>query len=132
MYLTKWEDTPIRINSKYFFVGNALLQYHVFFPCRFHKTLHKDSDIAFHFNPRFNENGKQVIVNGVWGSEEQDTPSFTFACGKSFLVRSFRFYLSKRTPVIDVLKLEIIRTLSEFPGLKSAFKLFPLLKPISL
>ncbi|XP_036454161.1 galectin-4-like [Colossoma macropomum] len=50
------------------------------------------TDIAFQFNPRFNEDGKQVIVrntriNGFWGSEERELPVFPFTPGKPFEIK---------------------------------------------
>ncbi|XP_062863505.1 galectin-3b isoform X2 [Trichomycterus rosablanca] len=52
-------------------------------------NLSKNKDIAFHFNPRFNEDGKQVIVrntfiNNIWGKEEREASSFPFVPGKPF------------------------------------------------
>ncbi|KAI4905390.1 hypothetical protein NFI96_018610 [Prochilodus magdalenae] len=49
----------------------------------------RNNDIAFHFNPRFNEDGRQVIVRNTmignrWGSEERAAPLFPFAPGKPF------------------------------------------------
>ncbi|XP_029983333.1 galectin-3b [Sphaeramia orbicularis] len=46
-------------------------------------------DLAFHFNPRFNEGGRQVIVRNSridqkWGKEERDLSAFPFAPGQSF------------------------------------------------
>nr|XP_046269838.1 galectin-3b [Scatophagus argus] len=47
------------------------------------------NDLAFHFNPRFNEQGKQVIVRNsrirdAWGREEREQPRFPFARGQPF------------------------------------------------
>ncbi|XP_053701024.1 galectin-3b isoform X2 [Synchiropus splendidus] len=47
------------------------------------------SDIAFHFNPRFNEGGRQVIVRNSrignkWGKEERDLCRFPFGEGRDF------------------------------------------------
>ncbi|XP_051501956.1 galectin-3b [Myxocyprinus asiaticus] len=52
-------------------------------------NLNKGKDIALHLNPRFSENGKQVIVRNSlignqWGREERETPSFPFVAGKPF------------------------------------------------
>ncbi|XP_030643714.1 galectin-3b [Chanos chanos] len=52
-------------------------------------NLSKGNDIALHFNPRFNEGGKQVIVRNSkignqWGKEERDLPSFPFSQGQHF------------------------------------------------
>lgn len=49
-------------------------------------------DIVFHFNPRFNEGGKQVIVRNSelgkrWGTEERGLSRFPFAAGKSFEIK---------------------------------------------
>ncbi|XP_041809653.1 galectin-3b [Chelmon rostratus] len=46
-------------------------------------------DLAFHFNPRFNECGNKVIVrnsciNNQWGREERDLERFPFVQGQSF------------------------------------------------
>ncbi|XP_066536655.1 galectin-3b isoform X2 [Hoplias malabaricus] len=51
--------------------------------------LTRQGDLAFHFNPRFNENGRQVIVRNSmigkqWGKEERSASSFPFAPGKPF------------------------------------------------
>ncbi|XP_070776699.1 galectin-3b isoform X2 [Enoplosus armatus] len=51
--------------------------------------LFADHDLAFHFNPRFNESGKKVIVrntriNNKWGKEERDLQHFPFSEGKDF------------------------------------------------
>ncbi|KAM8833414.1 galectin-3b [Synchiropus picturatus] len=47
------------------------------------------SDIAFHFNPRFSEGGRQVIVRNSrignkWGKEERDLCRFPFGQGRDF------------------------------------------------
>lgn len=50
------------------------------------------ADLAFHFNPRFNENGQQVIVRNScvgnqWGPEERDLlGGFPFVKDKPFEV----------------------------------------------
>ncbi|XP_061551915.1 galectin-3b isoform X2 [Phycodurus eques] len=49
-------------------------------------------DLAFHFNPRFNENGKKAIVRnskigGRWGNEERSLPRFPFVAGQPFELR---------------------------------------------
>ncbi|XP_036417865.1 uncharacterized protein LOC118801611 isoform X2 [Colossoma macropomum] len=59
---------------------------------RFMIDICKGTDIAFHFNPRFNDNGKQVIVRnswikGVWGPEERHPPFFPFTPGKPFEIK---------------------------------------------
>ncbi|GAA6215307.1 galectin-5-like [Lates japonicus] len=51
--------------------------------------LSTSSDLAFHFNPRFNEGGQQVIVRNScigkkWGKEERELQRFPFAKGQSF------------------------------------------------
>ncbi|XP_040917405.1 galectin-3b isoform X2 [Toxotes jaculatrix] len=51
------------------------------------------NDLAFHFNPRFNESGKKVIVRNScigkkWGKEERDLQHFPFVQGQPFEVRS--------------------------------------------
>ncbi|KAM9841955.1 galectin-3b [Aulostomus maculatus] len=47
------------------------------------------SDLAFHFNPRFNENSKSVIVRNSrignkWGTEERNLKNFPFVLGQPF------------------------------------------------
>ncbi|XP_072221937.1 galectin-3b [Leuresthes tenuis] len=50
------------------------------------------SDLAFHFNPRFNESGKKVIVRNScfskkWGKEERDLLHFPFVQGQPFEIK---------------------------------------------
>ncbi|KAK1793362.1 hypothetical protein P4O66_011748, partial [Electrophorus voltai] len=59
---------------------------------RFAINLQGKDCIAFHFNPRFNENHKQVIVTNsmikqMWGTEEKQCPSFPFVKGQPFEVK---------------------------------------------
>ncbi|KAK2892320.1 galectin-3b [Channa argus] len=56
---------------------------------KFTLDLCSGNDVAFHFNPRFNEGGKQVVVRnscvgGKWGREERELSSFPFARGQPF------------------------------------------------
>ncbi|XP_048222218.1 galectin-9 isoform X1 [Perognathus longimembris pacificus] len=56
---------------------------------RFHINLRAGSDIAFHLNPRFDENVvvRNTQVRGSWGSEERSLPrKMPFSRGQSFLV----------------------------------------------
>ncbi|XP_049595856.1 galectin-3b [Syngnathus scovelli] len=51
--------------------------------------LSTDRDLMFHFNPRFNESGRKVIVRnsrigGRWGNEERNLTRFPFAAGQPF------------------------------------------------
>lgn len=51
----------------------------------------KGNDVAFHFNPRFNEDNKRVIVcnsmlNSMWGREERQSV-FPFESGKPFKIQ---------------------------------------------
>ncbi|XP_037359282.1 galectin-3 [Talpa occidentalis] len=51
----------------------------------------KGNDVAFHFNPRFNEDNKRVIVcnskqDNVWGKEERQS-AFPFESGKPFKIQ---------------------------------------------
>ncbi|NP_114020.1 galectin-3 [Rattus norvegicus] len=51
----------------------------------------KGNDIAFHFNPRFNENNRRVIVcntkqDNNWGREERQS-AFPFESGKPFKIQ---------------------------------------------
>ncbi|XP_013877568.1 galectin-3b [Austrofundulus limnaeus] len=50
------------------------------------------NNVAFHFNPRFNESGKKVIVrnsciNGQWGKEERELKNFPFVPGQPFEIK---------------------------------------------
>ncbi|XP_066119366.1 galectin-9 isoform X2 [Saccopteryx bilineata] len=56
---------------------------------RFHINLRSGSDIAFHLNPRFDENAvvRNTQVSGSWGPEERSlTQKMPFFQGQSFLV----------------------------------------------
>lgn len=58
-------------------------------PDRFSLDFKRGNDVAFHFNPRFNEDHKKVIVcNSMfqdnWGKEERTAPRFPFEAGKPF------------------------------------------------
>ncbi|RLV98283.1 hypothetical protein DV515_00010914 [Chloebia gouldiae] len=49
----------------------------------------RGNDVAFHFNPRFNEDHRKVIVcnsmfQNTWGKEERTAPRFPFEAGKPF------------------------------------------------
>ncbi|KAL8168706.1 UNVERIFIED_CONTAM: hypothetical protein K2H54_013245 [Gekko kuhli] len=52
----------------------------------------KGNDIAFHFNPRFNEDNRKVVVCNTklhenWGKEERTAPRFPFEAGKPFKIQ---------------------------------------------
>ncbi|NXP39268.1 LEG3 protein, partial [Leiothrix lutea] len=56
---------------------------------RFSLDFKRGNDVAFHFNPRFNEDHKKVIVcnsmfQNTWGREERTAPRFPFEAGKPF------------------------------------------------
>lgn len=56
---------------------------------RFHINLRSGNDIAFHLNPRFNENTvvRNTQINSSWGSEERSLPrKMPFTRGQSFSV----------------------------------------------
>ncbi|NP_001003345.1 galectin-9 [Canis lupus familiaris] len=56
---------------------------------RFHINLRSGNDIAFHLNPRFNENTvvRNMQINNSWGSEERSLPrKMPFVQGQSFSV----------------------------------------------
>ncbi|XP_055433150.1 galectin-9 isoform X1 [Bubalus kerabau] len=56
---------------------------------RFYINLRSGSNIAFHLNPRFNENAvvRNTQINGSWGSEERSLPrGMPFFRGQSFSV----------------------------------------------
>ncbi|KAK1875508.1 Galectin-3 [Dissostichus eleginoides] len=62
------------------------------------------TDLAFHFNPRFNEGGKKVIVRNSciskkWGKEERDLQNFPFIPGQPFEVQYLIY--TKNTCSID-------------------------------
>ncbi|XP_054653070.1 galectin-3b [Dunckerocampus dactyliophorus] len=59
---------------------------------KFIVDLGASGDLAFHFNPRFNEYGKKVIVRNSrirnkWGQEERDLARFPFMAGQPFQMR---------------------------------------------
>uniref|UniRef100_A0A8D0GK30 Galectin n=1 Tax=Sphenodon punctatus TaxID=8508 RepID=A0A8D0GK30_SPHPU len=59
---------------------------------RFTLDFKKGHDIAFHFNPRFNEDNRRVIVCNAmiqnnWGKEERTAPRFPFEAGKPFKIQ---------------------------------------------
>ncbi|NWX08159.1 LEG3 protein, partial [Caloenas nicobarica] len=58
-------------------------------PDRFSVNFKRGNDIVFHFNPRFKEDGRKVIVcnsmfRNNWGKEERTAPRFPFEAGKPF------------------------------------------------
>ncbi|KAG7464345.1 galectin-5-like isoform X2 [Solea senegalensis] len=58
-------------------------------PNMFTVDMYAGEDVAFHFNPRFNERGQKVIVRnscirGKWGAEERELANFPFSPGQSF------------------------------------------------
>uniref|UniRef100_A0A8C3U782 Galectin-3 n=1 Tax=Catharus ustulatus TaxID=91951 RepID=A0A8C3U782_CATUS len=58
-------------------------------PDRFSLDFKRGNDVAFHFNPRFREDHKKVIVcnskfQDIWGKEERTAPRFPFEAGKPF------------------------------------------------
>ncbi|XP_040824599.1 galectin-3 [Ochotona curzoniae] len=58
---------------------------------RFALNFERGHDVAFHFNPRFNENGRRVIVcntktDNNWGKEERHM-AFPFEFGKPFKIQ---------------------------------------------
>ncbi|NXP64413.1 LEG3 protein, partial [Chloropsis cyanopogon] len=58
-------------------------------PNRFSLDFKRGNDVAFHFNPRFNEDHRKVIVcnsmfHNTWGKEERTAPRFPFEAGKPF------------------------------------------------
>ena len=56
---------------------------------RFYINLRCGSDIAFHLNPRFNENAVvlNTQINGTWGPEERGLPqAMPFYRGQGFSV----------------------------------------------
>ncbi|XP_013910245.1 PREDICTED: galectin-3 isoform X3 [Thamnophis sirtalis] len=61
-------------------------------PNRFQLDFKKGDDVAFHFNPRFNESNRKVIVcnskiHNVWGTEDRTAPRFPFEAGKPFKIQ---------------------------------------------
>ncbi|XP_029454136.1 galectin-3-like isoform X2 [Rhinatrema bivittatum] len=60
-------------------------------PSRFIIDLRSKDDIAFHFNPRFDERRRAIVrnsmINNCWGKEERHTPKFPFEPGKPFKIQ---------------------------------------------
>ncbi|XP_036006603.1 galectin-3b [Fundulus heteroclitus] len=55
-------------------------------------NLSASSDIAFHFNPRFNDYGQKVLVRNTciktkWGQEERNVKEFPFTRGQPFQLK---------------------------------------------
>uniref|UniRef100_U3IEW1 Galectin n=1 Tax=Anas platyrhynchos platyrhynchos TaxID=8840 RepID=U3IEW1_ANAPP len=58
-------------------------------PTRFSLDFKRGEDVAFHFNPRFNEDNRRVIVcnskfHNNWGKEDRSAPRFPFEPGTPF------------------------------------------------
>uniref|UniRef100_A0A8C3CG27 Galectin n=1 Tax=Cairina moschata TaxID=8855 RepID=A0A8C3CG27_CAIMO len=58
-------------------------------PDRFSLDFKRGEDVAFHFNPRFKEGGRRVIVcnskfHNNWGKEDRSAPRFPFEPGTPF------------------------------------------------
>ncbi|NWI53346.1 LEG3 protein, partial [Calyptomena viridis] len=58
-------------------------------PNRFSLDFKRGEDVAFHFNPRFNEGHRKVIVcnskfHNKWGKEDRTAPRFPFEAGTPF------------------------------------------------
>lgn len=58
-------------------------------PDRFSLDFKRGEDVAFHFNPRFNEDNRRVIVcnskfHNNWGKEDRSAPRFPFEPGTPF------------------------------------------------
>nr|XP_019966572.1 PREDICTED: galectin-3-like [Paralichthys olivaceus] len=54
--------------------------------------LFTSNDLAFHFNPRFNDEGKKAIVRNScigkkWGKEERHLQNFPFVQGQAFEIK---------------------------------------------
>ncbi|XP_060938856.1 galectin-3b [Limanda limanda] len=61
-------------------------------PTRFSLDLRTSRDLAFHFNPRFNDEGKKVVVRNScigtkWGKEERELKHFPFVEGQAFEIK---------------------------------------------
>ncbi|XP_053291218.1 galectin-3b [Pleuronectes platessa] len=61
-------------------------------PNKFTVDLLASKDLAFHFNPRFNDYGKKVLVRnsfigGSWGKEEREVKHFPFVPGQAFEIK---------------------------------------------
>ncbi|XP_062252933.1 galectin-3b [Platichthys flesus] len=59
---------------------------------RFSVDLFASKDLAFHFNPRFDDSRKKVIVRnscigGSWGKEERELKHFPFVQGQAFEIK---------------------------------------------
>lgn len=70
------------------FVEKQLIRYCL---CRFSLDFKRGEDVAFHFNPRFKEDNRRVIVcnskfHNNWGKEDRSAPRFPFEPGMPFKV----------------------------------------------
>ncbi|XP_045693104.1 galectin-9-like [Phyllostomus hastatus] len=89
---------PLSLTSPYFtpipgglFPGKSITVSGTVLPSaqRFHINLRSRSDIAFHLNPRFDQNSvvRNTEINGSWGTEETHLPgSMPFNRGQGFSV----------------------------------------------
>ncbi|KAI4885956.1 hypothetical protein NFI96_030057, partial [Prochilodus magdalenae] len=95
-------------------------------PDRFTISFYRGKEVAFHLNPRFNDNGQKVImktsfIGGCWGSEERDLPFFPFTPGEPFEVSEHSLLLLILHPVLHTqcvcslrVQIKILSTKSEF------------------
>ncbi|KAI1895609.1 hypothetical protein AGOR_G00108000 [Albula goreensis] len=80
---------PRGVYDKMLITINGVIKAHA---KKFTINLSRGSEIALHFNPRFNENGKKVIVRNSklreqWGKEERELGNFPFHEGQPFEVK---------------------------------------------
>lgn len=84
------QDIPSGVYDKLLITIKGTIKQHA---DRFMVDLYTSTgDLAFHFNPRFNEDGRKVIVRNTcisnkWGKEERDLTHFPFVQGQPFEIK---------------------------------------------
>lgn len=89
---------------------------------RFSIDYKEGSNIAFHFNPRFDERPNAVVRNtmsrGEWGDEERPCPKFPFQRGQPFKLQILFTRDNYKVAVNNANLCQYQHRLKNFPGIK--------------